>query len=729
MIKITVTINGRKVKAQKGATVLEIAQASGIRIPTLCHHKDLSPYGGCRLCIVEVKGTRNPLTACTLVAEHGMVVKTDTERVRKLRRATLQLILSEHPNACLVCEREGDCNNFQECIKKSAVTFGCKSCPKNNECELQDLARELGIKDIPFEFRYRNLEPQRNDPFFDRDYNLCVLCGRCVRVCEEIRHASTLEFHHRGPDTMVGTAFDLPHLESGCQFCGACVDVCPTGALRDRFSRYDRPPDRKMRTTCLLCNMGCAIDLNVAGDKVTCTTPHRSQICVRGRFGIAPLVHHPKRITKPLVKKEHGLVEVEWDEALDFAAQKLREHHNRTGMLLSSQLTSEAIDRAYSLCDRSKAVIAVPAAPVEGLTPLQFRKIERNAAFIVINTDLVADYPVLLLGLRRKFKDSKKFIVINALAHATDRYADTVLNPKPGTAHEVLDALVGTRTRRVPKKCGITADEIDGARCLLKDRPCYVLYDVANFALARPVKSVKRLCLSAIPNGLKICRMGFDRTPDQLLSSDRIDCLYLVGSAPFLRRKYQTVIVQDSFLPGFDFDVFLPAATFVELDGTMVDIEGKKKRVHRAVEPAGRSRSDEWIFGRLAQAMSMKPGKKKKRKMAKSKPMPRIHTSRAYPLQLIVRENTHLYRGRPLSSLLTGFQRLRRDRSAWFNERTARKYNLHDGALAKIANHEISFELPVRISQEVPDGAVLIFAHPSLSRIKDQRVRLECSKS
>lgn len=725
-ITITVTINGRKVKAKKGATVLEIAQACGIRIPTLCHHKDLSPYGGCRLCIVDVKGTRNPLTACTLVAEQGMVVRTDTPHLRELRRSTLQLILSEHPNACLVCEREAECGDFQECIKKSAVTFGCKSCPQNETCELQDLARELGIKEIPFEFRYRNLEPQRDDPFFDRDYNLCVLCGRCVRVCEEVRHASTLEFHHRGPETMVGTAFDLPHLESGCQFCGACVDVCPTGALRDRFSRYDRPPDRKTRTTCLLCSAGCAIDLNVAGDKVTCATPGRDQICVRGRFGIAPLVNHPKRITSPLVRKEHGLVEVGWDEALDFAAQKLRAHRNRTGMLLSPQLTSEAIDRAYSLCDRTKTVIAVPAAPVGGLTPLRLGTIERNAAFIVINTDLVADYPVLLLSLRKKLKGRTKFIVVNPLAHATDRYADTVLNPKPGTVQAALEALVGAGPS--PRQCGITAAEIEAARCLIKNRPRYLIYDASNFAPTRPVKSVRRLCLSTIPNGPKICRMGFDLTPDELLNSDRVDCLYLAGSAPAPHRTYKAVIVQDSFLPGFDFDVFLPAATFAEVDGTMVDIEGKRKRVRRAVEAAGGSRSDEWIFGRLAQAMSTRPGRQKRR-TPKPKPMSRIGVSRAYPLRLIVRENTHLFRGRPLSSLLKGFERLRRDRSAWLNERTAKKYDLHEGAPARLAGRRISFDLPVRISAEVPDDAVLIFAHPSLGGIDNQRVRFECSKS
>ena len=249
---ISITIDGKRIRAKRGETILEVAQRKGIKIPTLCYHKDLSPFGGCRLCIVQVKGKTHPLTACTLYPENGMVIRTDTPRLRKQRKFTLQLILSEHPNACLICEREAECDSFQECIKKSAVTFGCKSCPQNRDCELQDLVEEFKIKKIPLDFRYRNLEIERHDPFFDRDYNLCILCGRCIRACQEIRNAHTLDFHHRGPDTLVGTAFELPHLESGCQFCGACVDVCPTGALGDRFSRYDKPAEKTVKTTCML---------------------------------------------------------------------------------------------------------------------------------------------------------------------------------------------------------------------------------------------------------------------------------------------------------------------------------------------------------------------------------------------------------------------------------------------------------------------------------------------
>jgi NADH dehydrogenase/NADH:ubiquinone oxidoreductase subunit G len=725
---MTITINGKKFKVRKGENVLQVAQRSGIHIPSLCHHKDLSPYGGCRLCIVDVKGKRTPLTACTLIAEEGMAIKTDTPRLRKLRKSTLQLILSEHPNACLICEREADCENFQECIKKSAVTFGCKSCPQNNNCELQDLVREIGIKDIPFEFRYRNLETQRHDPFFDRDYNLCILCGRCIRVCDEIRHAHTLEFHHRGPDTMVGTAFDLPHLESGCQFCGACVDICPTGALRDRFSRYDGPAQRKVKTTCMLCSIGCAIDLNVAGGKITCSTPHKNQICARGRFGIAPLVHHPKRITKPLMKKGDGIIEVEWDEALHFVAQKLLEHKNRTGILLSGQLTLEAIDRVSSLGDFLKAKPAAPLSLDHTVMPLELNKIKGNAAVVIVNADMVADYSVLLLKLRKKLKDNTIFIVINTVAHSSDHFADLVLKPNPGTENRILEALAGIGN--FPTKCGITSADFELAKRLTKNRKLYVMYDSSNFIIDKSGKYMKTLPLHKHANTLKIAKMGFDQTYEEVLTSKNIDCLYLAGVAPRLHRKYKTIIVQDCFLPDLDFDVFLPATIFAETDGSMVDIEGRRKKLRRAIEPNGKAMPDERIVDAVARVMDWKLGKKPKRK--KQKRIKRVipeKTNKTYPIRLIVKENAYIYRNKTLSAVLKGFERLRQDQCVWLNERTAKKYELHDGAQANIISRQTSFSMPVKICPDVPDNAIIFFAHPSLGTMKNQPVRLKCTKS
>jgi NADH dehydrogenase/NADH:ubiquinone oxidoreductase subunit G len=722
---ISITINSKKIRARKSETVLQIAERSGIRIPKLCSHKTLSPYGGCRLCIVEVRGRENPLTACTLYPEAGMIIKTDTPRLQKLRKFTLQLILSEHPNACLVCERESDCANFQECIKKSAVTFGCKSCSQNEQCELQDLAREFNIKDIPFDFHYRNLEVERNDPFFDRDYNLCILCGRCIRACQEIRHAHTLEFHHRGPKTMVGTAFDLPHLESGCQFCGACVDICPTGALRDRFSRYEKPPERAVKTTCLLCSIGCSLNLNVSSNKIICTTPNNNQICVRGRFGIAPLVNHPKRITKPLMKKDGQLVEVEWEEALKCVAQNLKENKGHTGIIFSPQMTSEAIDRAYSIGDSLNAKITAPMLIHGAGGSLKMDRIQGRIAFIVVNTDMVADFSVLFLKLRKRFKNKALFIIVNAIGNMSARWADVILKPEPGTELDLVKALTGQN--KTSNKYGIAATDIMKVRSMLDNRKIYLLYNATNFHGTDLGKAVKEMPLYSQPNSAKVAKSGLDDTYEKILDNKSIDCLYLIGSAPKLSREYKKIIVQDCFMPDYDCDVFLPAATFAETSGSIIDIEGKKKRVQKAIEPAGKSQPDDWIFDTLAQMMNIEPGKGKNRKnIRKGKHVTRIKPSRAFPVQLMLRENTYRYRGKSLSSILKGFGRLRRDQHVWMNEKTAKKHELSEGKITRITGSHFTLAMPVKIDPDIPDHAVLIYSHPSMGYIEREPVKLEC---
>jgi NADH dehydrogenase/NADH:ubiquinone oxidoreductase subunit G len=724
---INITINGKRIKAKNGDTVLRIAERAGIKIPTLCYHKGLTPFGGCRLCIVEVRGQKAPLTACTLIPEDGMSIKTDTPRLRKLRKFTLQLILSEHPNACLICEREADCSNFQECIKKSAVTFGCKSCPQNDNCELQDLVRELKIKTIPLLFRYRSLEVERYDPFFDRDYNLCILCGRCVRVCDEIRHAHTLEFHHRGPDTLVGTAFDLPHLESGCQFCGACVDTCPTGALRDRFSRYEKPPDKSVKTTCTLCSIGCAISLNISDNKITCSTPHRNQICVRGRFGIAPLVNHPKRATKPVIKKDGQPVEVEWEQALKFVEQRFKEHRNRIGILFSPQLPTEAIDKTYSIADSLGAKITAPVNLHDSVSPLKLNQIKGNPAFIIVNTDMVGDFSVLLLKLYKKFKHKAIFIVVGTPGNSSTRFADMVLNPTPGTEHDLLKLL--TDPKKTSCKCGVPAADIKHTKNMLEDRKIYLLYNTENFHSADYGKWVKTIPLYSQVNTAQIAKTGLDDTYEGILDNKRIDCLYLIGAAPKLHREYKTIIVQDCFLPDFDFDVFLPAATFAETSGSIVDIEGKKKRVRKAIEPAGKSQSDERIIDALARTMNTRLKKAKKRKKLKwKKRTTRTVTSDQYPLQLIVRENTYGYRSKSLSVILKGFERLRHDQYASMNGKTAKKFKLDEGMTAKVITRQTAFEMPVKINPQIPDRIVLVYYHPSMGHIRNEPVRLECTR-
>jgi len=230
---VSISIDNRPIKVVRGTTILEAARQNDIYIPTLCAHKDLAPYGGCRMCIVEVEKMRGFPTSCTTPVEDGMMIRTHTAQLQSIRTEILRLILSEHPSSGLICEEAEECKQYMATIRKTGVITGCRWCPNDGRCELQEVVEWLGVKEIGYPVYYRNLRVEKEDPFYDRDYNLCILCGRCIRVCHEVRAANTLAFKQRGNKTVIGPAFSRTHLESGCEFCGACVEVCPTGALSE----------------------------------------------------------------------------------------------------------------------------------------------------------------------------------------------------------------------------------------------------------------------------------------------------------------------------------------------------------------------------------------------------------------------------------------------------------------------------------------------------------------
>ncbi len=721
---IELTINDKKVTAKKGETVLEVCRREGIYIPTLCYQENLTPYGGCRLCIVEVEGSARPMTACTLPVHNGMVVKTATPELRELRRFTLQLILSEHPYSCLICDKTKDCANYMECIEKEPITFGCKYCSKNGDCELQKLVEEFEIKTIPFAFHYRNIPVEDYDPFFERDYNLCILCGRCVRACAELRNAYVIDFHHRGPRTLVGTAFNRPHIDASCQFCGACVDACPTGAMRERYNKYFDKGDSKTKTYCMLCSMGCAINVETAKGKAIRVVPDSEPLCVRGRFGIAPLVNHSQRITYPILKKDGRLVEVDWHEALEFVAKIFDEYKGKTGIIFTPDLTLEAINSLSTVAE----IMGVEDFGVEINTSGSFPEVcidkkEKKVALIVINTDLISDFPVFILKLKEFFSEPPVIILIDPVQTRTADIADIWLKPNPGHESDLLNLLLSSE--QIGDFAGVKKRDIIEARKLLVRRDICVLYNPKNMQKIPVKEGLTCFPLVSSLNHSFLTNANMPRVRD-ILQNDKIACLYLIGASVPANKKYERVIVQDCFLPDFDFDVFLPSCTFIEAEGKFIDFAGKEKKVTRVIEPIGNSKPDDWIISSITERLDFEVDKNLSRSNStKQKPTTTSEISKEYPFYLIVRENSFKFRNKLLSQILKGFMRIHPDTCLWMHPDDATRLNIRDGDQAKVVTRDYETLMNLMTTERVPCGLVFAFYNPVKNLTESTAVRIE----
>ncbi len=311
---VQITIDGKKIDVPEGITILEAARRNGIYIPTLCFHPRLTYFGGCRLCIVEVKGFLRPVTACTTTVNKDMEVNTSTAELEELRKLILELILSDHPHDCMLCEKAG-------------------------ACTLQELAYTYGVDGFQFAGERRRYSKRDGNPFIERDLEKCILCGRCVKVCREIQGVEAIDFGYRGFKAKICTNFEE---DLDCEFCGQCVQVCPTGALTGKlWARKGRQMSlREVETVCPYCGTGCNITVHVNRNEIAKVTAREDSwnegwLCVKGRFGYR-FANSPERLTVPLIRKvprgegapekvEDLFREATWEEALDLVASRLLE--------------------------------------------------------------------------------------------------------------------------------------------------------------------------------------------------------------------------------------------------------------------------------------------------------------------------------------------------------------------------------------------------------------------
>lgn len=319
MSTLKLTIDGVAVEAQQGMTVLQAARAAGLYIPSLCAHKDLSPYGACRLCVVEIDKVRGTPTACTTPVTDGMVVRTNTEGLQRQRKYTLELMMSGHTSACFSCDSRKECEEVKPEASKAGVSTRCGTCSNRSDCSLREVtlnnfSREMGLRTI-----YSESKIERNDPFIDRDHNLCVLCGICFRVCEKVHNGKgAIAIANRGKNAKISSAFEKAWSFEECQFCGACIDECPTGCLTDRWSKWFGKADKVSETICTLCPEHCKINVRTKNGKLIGTEKvslnPEDTLCAAGRFAYSQIAGAQGRLARSYIKTQDGLIPAEFAE-------------------------------------------------------------------------------------------------------------------------------------------------------------------------------------------------------------------------------------------------------------------------------------------------------------------------------------------------------------------------------------------------------------------------------
>ena len=460
---ITISIDGVEVTTQPGKMVLEAAIDAGIYVPYLCYHPGMKPYAACRMCVVEVEGQRGYPAACTLPVADGMVVHNQIPAVDQLRKSVMEMLIAEHPNGCLTCHRIDICGPNDVCLRHVSVNDRCVTCPKNERCELKDTVRYLGMNlESPLGYKYRNLPLEVADPFYDRDYNLCIVCGRCVRACDELRGDDAIGFTERGGQALVGTSFGTSLLESGCEFCGACIDVCPVGALVERDHKWEKAR-RVERSICPHCPVGCQLNLEFNGrDELIRAVPeinspaNQGQACFKGKFGLE-FVNDASRLTRPLIRREGALEEATWEAALDYVAERLARVGGAEFALIASPTgTNEELYLAQKFAravmgsnnvdlssnTHPELVLGLEASLGIAAATNPIWDLEQAGCILAFNANVTEEQNVVAVPIKRAARKNTKLVVIDSREVELTRYAHLWLRPVPGTELMLLAGLL-----------------------------------------------------------------------------------------------------------------------------------------------------------------------------------------------------------------------------------------------------------------------------------------------
>lgn len=668
---VNVTIDDKQVAVEKDATIYDAAKSAGIKIPILCHDKKLHPFGGCRMCLVEVEQMKGRLIpACTTPVTEGMIVRTSNDEIIKARKLVLELLLLKHP-------------------------VDCPSCDAGGDCDLQNLTYEYGVSKNPLKDEKFRWEIDYLNPLIERDMNRCIHCGKCARICDEIVSFGAYTFINRGIDAKMGTAFDGP---LDCEFCGSCVSVCPVGALLSRPFKFKARwwAMQKVKTVCSYCGTGCQLTLGVKDNKVLTTIYdenqgfHNGQLCTRGRWGYQ-FVNSDNRLTTPLIRKNGKLETASWDEALTLVSAKLRDAKGSVAGLVTPRLTNEELYLFKKLfteglgsdsIDHSAgyAHAALTDAAFKGLgeatSPSTIADIQKTDLLLVVKTDAYETHPVIgfeiNLGVKRRgvnlrlvsdksgklsrlpgaqtlvHTPGSETILFNTLAQiiVTEKLAAPEAAAQDGYA-ALVTSLTAFTVEKAAAATGLTADAITAlakeyasAEKALILMPLGLGYPGHDAALAQSLLNLAILTGRIGKEGSGVLFMGEKNNSQGAVdmgivpgakgadaagiidgcASGTVKALYVVGENPVVsypnRKKIEAALAKVEFLVVQDLfltetaamaHVVLPACSFAEKDGTFTSVGRNVQKVNKAVKPVGSSKTDFEIFNKLFAEFTGKP--------------------------------------------------------------------------------------------------------------------------
>lgn len=607
---INLTIDNHPIEVPEGTTILSAARQAGIEIPTLCDHPHLTPFGGCRLCMVEIDGFRTLQSACTMPVMNNMVIRTSTEKVKASRKFVLGLIFSERNHFCPYCQVSG------------------------GDCELQNAAYEEEMTHWPIPPKWQPQPVDASHPYFVLEHNRCILCRRCIRACSELVGINTLGVEERGPKTFVIADLNVPLGQSTCVSCGMCVQVCPTGALIDRKSAYLGLEEHLevQNTICTGCSLGCGVRIlsrnnqavRIEGDWDS--PVNAGVICKTGRY--APLFDNRERLNSPLMRKNGALEQVTWEEALDAITSRISANGN-VAALASTRLNAEALhlfkmifadglknETVTTLEEGSKTDIPSQLAAELG-KPFEGTLCDVNSgeSFLFFGGDLVNQHEVAGFFTRRTIQHGNPLIVVDPNENGLDEFANCTLKPKAGFEMDLLEGLTAAITRlglnkapftanavdtlnKASKKCGVATDLLlEAAFKFASPEKPVIIYDSALVSSLETLKALLKLAevSGAVlfnpkggANSLAAAQYGLDK-PFKLNGHETV--FMALGDddpTPSLAKNLEGVpylIIQASHVSPLTAaaDVVLPVAAWLEQEGHYLSADGRLQKTEKCL--------------------------------------------------------------------------------------------------------------------------------------------------